>query len=116
MTVEGPDLAVVVVALQVDERPPFPRREARVDVAHGGIDLGVDLLVAGDARPAGCRQLDEDQALPVLGAALEEASERPDPLGQSLGVVEPLDADTQELAGYPEPAEEVIARGARRAG
>src|SRR6266436_324253 len=116
MAVVRPDLAVVVVALDIVHGPPLPGAEARVDVADRGVHFRVDLLVARDARAARRRKLDDDEPLPVLGTALEEAPDGADALRQALGVVEALDANAQELARDPEPAQESLAGDARRVG
>src|SRR5262249_7316288 len=114
MAIEGPDLAVVMVTLEIEHRSPLASGETRVDVAHGSVHLRLDLLVAGDARAAGRGELDEHEPLAILGPALEEAAHGLDPLRQPLGVVEPLDADPQKLARDAELAQDVFAGGLGR--
>src|SRR2546425_10058366 len=90
---------MVVVALAVDDRAPAAVPDVLVDASHDLVDLLLELLVPGDPAPAGGRDLGEDHAPPVLGPALEEPADRPEALGQPLGVVDPRDADAQELCG-----------------
>src|SRR5437879_11977564 len=89
---------MLVVSLEVDDGTPAPRLEGAVHHLHGRLDLGFELLVAPDGAAAGRRELDEDEALAILGEALEEPPDGEAALRDPLRVVEPLDAHAHELA------------------
>src|SRR5262249_48903943 len=61
-----------------------------------------------DATAAGSRQLNEAQALAILRVALEEALERPESLGQALGVVDSLHPDPEQLDVETQLREETL--------
>src|SRR3989304_1622027 len=86
----------------------------RVALAVRALALALQLLVARDRRAARRRELDEDDALPVLRVTLEEPAQGAKALGQPLRVVHALDADAEELGGDPELLREARARGRRR--
>src|SRR5207247_6750929 len=102
-------LAVLGVAGEVHERPPARGPEPLVHLADGRLDLERELRVALDRGPARRAELDEHETLAVLGIALEEPLDRAEALGEPLRVVQPLDADAQELGGDPELAPELLA-------
>jgi hypothetical protein len=55
-----------------------------------------------DLGPAGHANLHKHQALAVSRELLPEPIERPQPLGNPFGVVDPVDPDADALAAQPE--------------
>ena len=86
-----------LVALDVSDRLPAPRPPAGVNLLDHLINLAIDLLIRRHVRPARDRDLDEAQPAAVFGMILEQEIEPPDPVGDSLGVVQPLDAHADLL-------------------
>src|SRR5881396_3180442 len=114
VTVVGPDLAVLVVAGEVQDRPPARGPERLVHLADGLLDLQRELRVALDRGAARRGELHEHDAPAVLRVALEEPPERAEALGEPLRVVHPLDADAEELGRDPELPQELLARALGR--
>jgi hypothetical protein len=77
-------------AVEVADRGPGGRCEAAVDPAHLLVDLPLQVLVLGDLRSTRHGELQQDHPLPMLGVQIEKPLERADPLGDPLGVVEPI--------------------------
>ena len=79
----------------------------RVDLAHLAIDRGFNRAVAVEIRSGRHADLDEGQPPAQLGTACEHPIERLEPLGNAFGVVEPIDAQSEqaglETECLPEP-------------
>ena len=114
VTVVGPDIAVLMMRLQIEEGPPRLRLERLVQLPDPVLDLALDLLVAIDHPAAGSGELHEYEPLAVFGIGLEEEAQRPDPLRQALGVVDALDPHPDELGLDSEPAQELGPGDAQR--
>jgi hypothetical protein len=74
---------------------------AGVDALHGLLDAAAEIRVAGDARAAGRGDLHHREPLAVPGVIFEELADGFEPLDDSLGVVEPVDAERQVSARTP---------------
>src|SRR5713226_10102759 len=114
VAIERPDVPMLVMALEVDDGPPAPRLERAIDPLHGRLHLRLELLVAPDGAAARRRELDEDEALAIFGESLEEPPDGEEPLGDPLGVVEPLHSHTHELRRNTELREQLLPRGLGR--
>src|SRR5262249_58371270 len=100
--VEGPDVLVVVVALEEHDRPPASAPELPVDLAGKLVDLLLERTVARDPAPAGGRDLDEGQASHVFRVLAEESPNRREPLRKALRVIDALDPEPQPLNVDPD--------------
>src|SRR5262245_45127730 len=72
---------------------PVELPKATVDRPSERLKLVANIGVRLDALPRGRGDLGEDHLTLILWVALEEAAERLELLGQTLGVIQPIDAD-----------------------
>ena len=94
---QGGHLDLVEVAFLVNDRPPGARGPFPVDAFDEVVDLVVELLVGADVSAAGYASLGIDQSAAVFGMGIEKAIESAKALGNSLGVVDSLDAECKHL-------------------
>jgi hypothetical protein len=97
IAVDPAEALLVQRAVEVADGRPAGRRETPVDAADQLVDLPLELLVLRNLRPAGNRELQQDDLLAVLGVDLEQALEGAHALRDALGVVEAVDAQHHAL-------------------
>src|SRR5689334_450377 len=97
MPIEWPDIAAIMMLLQIDNRLPATTADGAVHLLHCRVDLRLEFLITRDPAPARGCELHEHDALSVFWMAFEEPSQRDKSFAQTLGVVDTLDADTKKL-------------------
>ena len=90
-------LDLVEVPLLEHDRLPRVGSPLPVDLFDQFFDLGIEPLILTNMTATGRSDLYEDQPAAILGPVLEEAVDGAEPLGDPLGVIEPLDPDAQDL-------------------
>jgi hypothetical protein len=71
---------------------------AAVDVADGAIEFPAQTTIIRQLLTRGSGDLEEGDPLAVLRVAGEQVIDRLDPIGQALGIIQPVDADAERAA------------------
>src|SRR5213078_1197614 len=85
---------MAVVPLEQHDGLPLAFFEAPVDALGLGIDFGQQIAVTLDVRAAGSAHLNEAELRAEPGEFFEEALDASKALQDSLGIVHPVDADS----------------------
>src|SRR5579859_5336620 len=111
-------LVTVVTAEQHDRLPPFGL-QAPVDALSLGRHLGYKVQIALNASAAGSSELHERELLPVMRELIQKRFDSPEAFHDSLGVINAIDAHSEEQSIRPELCQNVRAvllRGISRLG
>jgi hypothetical protein len=96
-----------------EEVDGFPARvvslELPVDRVCQRLELGYQIAISRDVRAARSAELNEGDLPSLLGIALEEPLDRAESLGDTLGVIDAVDADPDRDITKPELVAQFLA-------
>ena len=92
------DLVMVVVSFQKHDRLPVSGLESPIDAFRLALDLRNQFLIAIDMGTARRADLHEREAALIGGVLIQESLDAAEPLWNSLGIVQAIDADAEVVS------------------